>query len=213
MLAAQLIVTLSVVAFSMASATLYTAEPTHQKHMWETYKTEYHKEYNTVEEEEKRFKVFLDNLKIADERTEAEKKTGGTAFHGINKFSDMSKEEFKKTYLNLKVSEKKVKSHSVTIDREVDATAALVDWTGVYTTPVKDQGYCGSCWAFSSAEQMESDTMRLSHFTYMLSPEQLIECDFTSEACNGGNNAYAYDYVKSVGGIEKDSDYPYTSYY
>jgi len=60
---------------------------------------------------------------------------------------------------------------------------------------------------------MESDTMRLSHFTYMLSPEQLIECDFTSEACNGGNNAYAYDYVKSVGGIEKDSDYPYTSYY
>lgn len=135
----QVIVTLSVMAISMASAVLYTADPTHQKHMWETYKTEYHKQYVTVEEEETKFKVFLDNLKIADQRTEAERKNGGTAIHGINKFSDMSKEEFKRTYLNLKVPENKVKMNTVTIDRKVDATAGLVDWTGVYTTPVKDQ--------------------------------------------------------------------------
>jgi len=60
---------------------------------------------------------------------------------------------------------------------------------------------------------MESDTIRLSQAYYVLSPEQLIECDYTSTGCNGGLQTRAYDYVKSVGGIEKDTDYPYTSYY
>jgi len=89
----------------------------------------------------------------------------------------------------------------------------LVDWTGTYTTPVKNQGYCGSCWAFSATEQIESDSMRTLGTSYILSPEQITQCDTTSYGCNGGWSEHAYAYVKSAGGIETEASYPYTSYY
>ena len=51
--------------------------------MWETFKKEYHKKYESFEEDAHRFEIFVENLKVADERTENEKKAGGTATHGI----------------------------------------------------------------------------------------------------------------------------------
>ena len=64
-------------------------------------------------------------------------------------------------------------------------TPSLKDWTGVYTTAVNNQGSCGSCWAFSTAEQIESDTMRMLGLTYTLSPEQLVQCVSTNWGCDG----------------------------
>jgi len=93
-----------------------------------------------------------------------------------------------------------------------NANAGLVDWSGVLTTPVKDQGYCGSCWAFSATEQIESDSMRTLGTSYILSPEQITQCDTTSSGCNGGWTEHAYNYVQKAGGIETNNDYPYTSY-
>lgn len=54
---------------------------------------------------------------------------------------------------------------------------------GTYTTPVKDQGYCGSCWAFSVTEQLESDSMRTLGTDYILSPQQLVSCDSSDAGC------------------------------
>jgi len=99
----------------------------------------------------------------------------------------------------------------VEITEEPSATAGLVDWTGKLTTPVKDQAQCGSCWAFSATEQIESDAMKNLGITAILSPEQITQCDTTSYGCNGGWTEHAYNYVKSSGGLEYDSDYPYTS--
>jgi len=88
----------------------------------------------------------------------------------------------------------------------------LVDWTGVYTTPVKNQEQCGSCWAFSATEQFESDIMRVLKTTLVLSPQQVVSCDTKSAGCRGGNTETAYAYVKAFGGQELESDYPYASH-
>jgi C1A family cysteine protease len=81
---------------------------------------------------------------------------------------------------------------------------------GKYTTPVKNQGSCGSCWAFSATEQIESDAMRKLGVSYVLSPQQITSCDTTSQGCNGGWTEHAFNYVKRAGGIERESAYPYT---
>ena len=71
-------------------------------------------------------------------------------------------------------------------------SASLKDWTGVYTTAINNQGSCGSCWAFSTAVQVESDTMRMLGLTYTLSPEQLVQCDTTNWGCDGMCNGILY---------------------
>jgi len=195
---------------AVASARLYTEQSSHQKYLWENFKTEHGKSYETMEEEIKRFNFFLENLKVADLRNEAEAKNGGSAIHGITKFFDLSQSEFESIYLKADVS---MKSNNAEVTEITTApTTTLVDWTGVYTTPVKNQGYCGSCWAFSAAEQIESDSMRTLKTSYILSPEQIVQCDKTSAGCNGGWTEHAYNYVTKAGGIETESDYPYTSY-
>jgi C1A family cysteine protease len=97
------------------------------------------------------------------------------------------------------------------VGENVETTATLVDWTGIYTTPIKDQGYCGCCWAFSSAEQVESDSMRILKASWILSPEQFCQCVTACSGCNGGNTNTALNYAKSHS-IEQNADYPYTSY-
>jgi C1A family cysteine protease len=92
-----------------------------------------------------------------------------------------------------------------------------VNWAGQVTTPIKDQGSCGACWAFAAVEQVESDIMRNfgMNYTYELSQEQLMDCNISpnppQNACNGGNPNYAFKYMLSSY-IEPDSTYPYTSY-
>lgn len=53
--------------------------------------------------------------------------------------------------------------------------------------------------------------MRQLNTNYVLSPEQLVECDRTSSGCNGGLQERAYNYIKRNGGIEEEVNYPYTS--
>jgi len=204
----QSIVLASVLAIT--SARVFSDSTSHQKYLWESFKTEYAKTYETMEEEIKRFNFFLENLKVADLRNEAELKKGGSAVHGITKFFDYSQSEFESTFLKSDVS---MKSKNAEVTEITTApTTSVVDWTGLYTTPVKNQGYCGSCWAFSATEQIESDSMRTLKTSYILSPEQITQCDTTSYGCNGGWTEHAFNYVKKAGGIETEADYPYTSY-
>jgi len=104
-------------------------------------------------------------------------------------------------------------TRGILVDK-VAAPAAIgavgaIDWTGILTTEVKDQGYCGSCWAFSAAEQIESDTIRTLNTTYILSAQQINQCT-TACGCQGGATEAAYKYVQGSGGLELESDIPYT---
>ena len=188
-----------------ASASLSSASPESHKMMFESFKSQHGRRYKTQDEENASFKTFVSNLALIDERNSAERKAGGSAMHAVTKFADVSHEDFM-ARLNLKPSNETKKFMTVPA-----ASSTSADWTGVYTTPVKNQGYCGSCWAFAASEQIESDSMRLLGTNYILAPEQMVECDKTSMGCNGGLQERAYSYVKRAGGQEQESDYPYTS--
>jgi C1A family cysteine protease len=200
---------LALALLGSASATLYSAKPESQKYLFENFKAEHSKAYATMEEEAHRFEVFVQNLKTIDQRNAKET---GTAVHGITKFTDMTEKEFKTSYLNYKPSgADKNKTLARGLKPLLAGESASQDWTGVYTTPVKDQGYCGSCWAFSATEQIESDYMRKTGDEVILSAQQITSCTsyVFGGGCNGGFTENAFDYAK--GGVEKDSDYPYTS--
>jgi C1A family cysteine protease len=202
------IVAASILATS-AVAELYQSTPQSVKLMFEAFKADHSVTYQTMEEESNRYGIFLQNLRTIDERNAAERAAGGSAVHGITRFSDLTATEFKNRYLRYEPTD--MIEGPITEVPEYTGTAGLVDWTGKYTTPVKDQGYCGSCWAFAAAEQIESDSMRLLGDSTRLSPQQLVSCDKVDGGCAGGRQESAYGYVQRAGGIEKESDYPYSS--
>merc|ERR1712217_1015650 len=94
----------------------------------------------------------------------------------------------------------------------IGQTAKSIDWNakGVLT-PIKNQGQCGSCWAFSATEQLESQYYQKYGTLKELSPQQITSCDTTCAGCGGGNPIEAWGYVYGFGGQELSSDYPYTS--
>jgi len=116
----------------------------------------------------------------------------------------MTEEEFVKTYLDPKPEVAPVEDESYT------PINADIDWTtkgGV--TPVKNQGQCGSCWAFSATGVMES-AAKLKGQTVSLSEQQLVDCSgsYGNHGCNGGWPSSALNYVKDHG-IASESEYPY----
>jgi hypothetical protein len=127
-------------ALATASAKLFPGDHVQQKAMWESYKREHGRNYATMDEETQRFGFFLENLKVADLRNDQERKNGGTALHGVTKFSDLSQAEFQAGFLTADVTMKGKRSDTgMTGLKPPRAEAGLVDWSGIYTTPVKDQ--------------------------------------------------------------------------
>jgi len=98
-------------------------------------------------------------------------------------------------------------------DQEFPSYFNWADQDGV-VTPVYDQGTCGSCWAFSTTENIESQWALAGHNLTSLAMQQLVSCTLgiNSLGCNGGNPPFAYRYVMYVGGLEAYSDYPYTGH-
>jgi cathepsin F len=167
------------------------------------------KTYETREEYSKRLGIFADNLDRVAESNRLHILAGGDAVFGITKFSDLTPEEFKKFYLGYVPS----KTNKVRTTANVSDVANDIDWkTKGAVTKVKDQGRCGSCWAFSATAAIESYAKLSGKYGLeVLSAQQINSCDKRDGGCNGGNTETAYGYVKGAGGIEKDSDYPYTS--
>jgi len=93
-------------------------------------------------------------------------------------------------------------------DEMRSAAPASIDWTEQgATTKVKDQGQCGSCWAYSATEGIESGLFMSTGQIMDLSEQQVISCDKVDGGCNGGDLPTAFDYVKKNGGIDTMEDY------
>jgi C1A family cysteine protease len=201
---------LTLSAIGLASASRFFVEDIdHLRFMWEGWKADHGKTYKLAENEH-RFQVFVSNLKLADERNAEQVAAGGEEVHGMTRFADLTQDEFEAQFLG---SDESMAMGAQESDLSLSTpivNAIVQDWTGIYTTPVKNQGNCGSCWAFSATEQIESDTMRTKGVSYTLSPQQVTSCTTTCYGCDGGWTERAYTYVKNYG-IEQESAYPYTS--
>ena len=172
---------------------------------WIQYQKQYNKSYSLDEIEHKfqNFKINLDKI-----FTHNSKFSNYTL--GINQFSDLSEKEFKEKYIggykNILTATacSKFGSSGRTIP-------IAVDWIK-YSTPVKDQGYCGSCWAFSAVETIESVWAIKKGQLLTLSEQQLVDCSkkYGNLGCNGGLMDNAFHYVID-NGICSESSYPYTS--
>ncbi|OMO65391.1 Granulin [Corchorus olitorius] len=172
------------------------------------WKEKHRKVYNHAEEAERRFQIFKRNLKYI-----LEMKSTKQGHHvGLNKFADLSNEEFRKAYLS-KVKKPVNKGRTLSRTRNgqsCDAPSSL-DWRNYgIVTGVKDQGSCGSCWAFSSTGAMEGINALVTGNLISLSEQELVDCDSTNYGCEGGYMDYAFEWVINNGGIDSEADYPYT---
>jgi len=171
---------------------------------------EYGKSYDSVEEYAKRLGVFAENMDRVAKMNAEHVLINGEAVFGVTKFSDLTPEEFKATYLTYRPSNRTRDIKDPVIEGPI---ANDIDWVSKgAVTPVKDQGRCGSCWAFSATAAIESYAKLSGKYGLeVLSAQQINSCDKRDGGCNGGNTETAYEYVKGAGGIETERDYPYTS--
>jgi len=176
--------------------------------------TDFVHKYNKVytnDEFQTRFKNFKDNIA----KINAQNAASPSAVFGINHFSDMSEEEFRTTVL----MSKRIEVPPMPKDFVASNTPAIgapdtLDWRAKgAVTPVKNQEQCGSCWAFSATQAIESAWIlagKATNETVNLAPQQIVDCDTTDAGCNGGDTPTAYEYVVSAGGLESNDSYPYT---
>ena len=204
----QIIVVL-VVALAASTA---NALPTSDVHWrpFQLFMKAHKRNYTNDRETTHRYGIFMENL-----RRIADLNARGGAKHGVNQFTDLSPEEFKKTYLGSHFKQPHNRTRSHRLPTSTLATTPSVDWRTsqpAVISAVKNQGQCGSCWAFSATETIEScHALTTGTPVKTGSPEQIVDCDGAADGCNGGFPHLAFEYVESVGGLECEASYPYTA--
>jgi len=138
--------------------------------------------------------------------------SGSSSFKcGHNRFSAMSSEEFKQ-YLGIKEKESRKPSSSVHTGLHSMGNDSSVDWTEKgAVTEVKDQGQCGSCWAFSTTGSIEGAFQIKTGSLQAFSEQQFVDCDTIDHACEGGLMDQAFTWAKQNGGVALEKDYKYTA--
>ncbi|KAL2328593.1 hypothetical protein Fmac_022020 [Flemingia macrophylla] len=204
-----LVLLLLVFGFCAFEANARTLEDASMRERHEQWMVQHGKFYMDSYEKEFKYQTFKENV----QRIEAFNNAGNKPYKlGINQFADLTNEEFK--------ARNRFKGHMCsTITRtptfkyeHVTAVPASLDWRkkGV-VTPVKDQGECGSCWAFSAVAATEGITKLRSGKLISLSEQELVDCDTKGEdqGCEGGLMDDAFKFIFKNKGLATESMYPY----
>lgn len=165
--------------------------------------------YNTLEEYERRFGVWFDNLKYVAEYNAQQR----SHWLGMNVFADLTQEEYR-SKLGYRADLKPLASRNAAPFPYADTTPVKeIDWrTKGVVTEVKNQLLCGSCWAFSTTGAVEGISAIVTGKLISLSEQMLVDCDTTRDhGCHGGLMDFAFDYIIQNGGIDTEEDYPYNA--
>ncbi|XP_036449150.1 cathepsin L1-like [Colossoma macropomum] len=179
-----------------------------------TWKLKFGKSYGSVEEETQHKMMWLDNRKLVLEHNILADQGIKSYRLGMNRFADMDNQEYQQMFKGCLGSLKECEIDNATTFFQPVEGAALprtVDWRKKgYVTEVKDQCHCMACWAFS-AGALEGQMFKKKRKLVSLSVQQLVDCSwyFGNHGCKGGWPHWAFKYIKSSGGLETASAYPY----
>eukprot|EP00095_Tigriopus_kingsejongensis_P005669 maker-scaffold377_size191454-snap-gene-0.29 protein:Tk05669 transcript:maker-scaffold377_size191454-snap-gene-0.29-mRNA-1 annotation:"cathepsin f-like cysteine peptidase protein" len=165
--------------------------------------------YKTRAELHQRYLVFKDNMKKVQFLRETEQATG---VYGVTKFADFTEEEFKEHRLGFNPNFQSVQLSEPADYSDLDDVELPLkfDWRDHgAVTPVKSQGSCGSCWAFSVTGNIEGQWAIHRGKLISLSEQELVDCDRLDNGCNGGLPSNAYQAIMKLGGLEAEEDYVY----
>ena len=159
----------------------------------------YNKKYESMNEYLARYEVFKQNVMLTF-RSERTYKTG------ITKFSDLTKQEFAKIYLNLNYDAMAMANFEPITVKVSNAAPSSYDWRNQNrVSAVKDQGSCG----FATVANLEGLYAEKKGVIKTFSEQMLVDCDTSDSGCNGGLMEYAFTWLKKNGGIMYEADYPY----
>jgi len=159
--------------------------------------------YGTTGEYSYRLGVFADNLN----RIEQLNRENPQATFAVNMFADRTAEEMEQRMGLIVPANKNVGSVHVPAKN-----GESVNWTSMWDS-VKNQGSCGSCWAFSATAAFEARYQLAhgsKHTDLLFAEQELVDCDTQSNGCNGGWMDNAFTYLKGKGFCQ-ESEYPYTA--
>ncbi|XP_052813480.1 procathepsin L-like [Mya arenaria] len=182
---------------------------------WEAYKLTYKKSYGKNEDYFRR-QIWESNIAYIQRHNLEADRGVHTYTLGMNKYGDMNNDEFvaQMTGLNMTRSTNaegctKYTPYSGVKTSDLPDT---VDWrTEGYVTGVKDQGACGSCWAFCAAGALEGQHFKKTGELVSLSEKNLMDCSWSygNMGCLGGWPNSAFEYIIDNGGVNTEESYPY----
>jgi len=195
------------------AAVAATAEDSYSRILFAKFQAEHSKEYKSKAEHSYRLSVFAENVKMINEHNKA----GHSYQKGINQFTDLTDAEFKAQNLGGYKRLPTPAAPSTESKRAIKDLPASVDWREKGAiTDVKNQGQCGSCWAFATTEVIESYAAIASGDLPVLSSQQVTSCTPNPLSCGGTGGCMGsipqlgYTYIQLFG-HSTEEDYPYVS--
>lgn len=179
---------------------------------WENFKTKFNRKYKNPTEEAFRKKIFANNKMLIVQQNQRNAEGRSTFTMAVNQFADMTTQEFSQIMNNYKMHAPN--PSKVKIFPSNGVGDAQVDWrTSGCVTGVKDQGQCGSCWAFSTIGSTEYVNCVNANNLVSLSEQNLVDCSwgYGNAGCNGGWMDSAFQYIEDNGGVDTEASYPYTA--
>lgn len=184
---------------------------------WENFKLVHGKDYGDPMEERYRMEVFERNKAMIKEHNKRYELGLETYKLGMNKFGDLTEEEFAAEFLNEDMSYMETDSMNGSAylpPANLGVLPANVDWRsrGAVVTRVVNQGTCGACYAISAAGALESHIFLKGGNLVALSSQQIVDCSYNyiykNKGCKGGFLDKTFQYIKDYG-LLPEEEYPY----